>query len=191
MKRKTLAELIREYHELCSPGYLERLADRSMMEGLRFVGRDIGIKPGESLREPTPKDRDQLKLEKWLKRRVAALISLRARIEEQLKITDAEVKKERFSGFLLFLSVNFRVNGNEVEQRFSEIVMPSKITDEMIREAGREADECRQKVYRTNPDTISLNNETVERGFGLSGAAYHSSIPSGRLRKKGANLARS
>ncbi len=69
------------------------------------------------------------------------------------------------------LAVETRVNDRELE--------------EFLRKRGKE------KTYCPNPDTIGLNMDKVERGFGLSGVVYHSSIPSGRLRKKGTNLARS
>ncbi len=47
----------------------------------------------------------------------------------------------------------------------------------------------KEKTYCLNPDTIGLNMDEVERGFGLSGAAHHPTSFIGRRRKRGTSLA--
>ena len=130
-RRKTIEQLFQDYQDLCSPFFIERRSERAYLEGLRHVGLKIND-------EPAPKSQEQLKLEKWLERRMGLLQRLKERIMRRLKIEDPAIKAEKFSGFSLFLLVNFQVRGNDVRKRFAELVMPEKITSEMIREATME-----------------------------------------------------
>lgn len=125
--KKTIEKLISELGGLYV-GSLEIGSEIIVEEALRHVSVNITL----------PKDREQKRLEKIWRAEHVLMTSLKNEIARRLQVGNkvAEMKIDDFRNFLL---VNFRIDGDRVE-RNKKLLMPSEITEKMLRSAAREAD---------------------------------------------------